>query len=126
MREPRSVILGWCGAGLALPIVLGGGSWLSYQAGWGFLSEGLSGPFLFSTPFAPFVIQASFAAHGTAVLPPALLAAGINLILYAFEGWLYLRWRSLAPVDRYLRLVPAMGALHFLLLAVASVLAFGH
>jgi hypothetical protein len=126
MLEGRKVILGWCAAGLALPLLLGGGSWLAYQAGWGFLSEGLGGPFFFATPFAPFAARELFAARGAAALAPGVLAAGLNVALYAFDGWLYLRWRGLLKVDRYLRLVASVGALHFLLLAVASVVAFSH
>jgi hypothetical protein len=115
----------WLLASMVVPVMLGGGSWLTYQAGFGFLSEGLAGPFFFSAPFAPFLARAYFGPHGAGVVWPSVLAVTGNWLVYGLGAALHRRWLGLPRVDRLLRLVPSFGGVLLVLLAVSSIVAFG-
>ena len=120
----KRLILMWMGASLALPLALGGGSWLAYQAGFAFLSEGLAGPFFLSAPLAPIAAMVYFGPKGPSLVGPVTVAVIGNVLLYAACGYLHARWAALPTVDRWLRLSPVVGLVFFTVLAIASIVAF--
>ena len=123
MRFNR-LIAQWILASIAVPVLLGGGSWLAYEGGFGFLSEGLAGPFFFSMPMAPFIAVVYFGPKGQSLIVPVALALGGNVLLYVGLSRLHARWQGLARVDRWLRLVPSVFAILLAVLGASSIIAF--
>jgi len=115
----------WMGVSLALPLTLGSGAWLAYQAGFAFLSESLAGPFCVSAPFAPMAAVVLFFPKGPNLVGPVTVAVLGNRLPYAACGCLHARWAALSKLDRWLRLAPVVRPLFFSVLPSSTSLAFG-
>ena len=116
----------WALAGVLVPGVLGGLSWLCFEARIGGPFDLLANLSMFAAPFWPFVLKAFQGrdAHG---LVPYLIAMGViacNVALYVAVGALEWRLRAQPRVNQLLWLTLVIGVGFAILKFLALILAF--
>ena len=126
MPARRRLLLRWVLAGVLIPGVLGGLSWLCFEARIGTLFDALANLSLFAAPFWPFVLKAfqHRAAHGPASYVVAGGAVIANALLYATVGVLHWRLRAQPRVNQLLWLTLVIGFGFSVLRFAALVAAF--
>jgi hypothetical protein len=126
--RPRNPwLLRWILAGCAVPLLLGGISWLGYAVGLAFVAEALAGPAMFSAPLSPFLVKAFTASdlHGVMPWVVGVGVAAFNVTLYAALGSLHWRLRRQPPVNQALWLTLVIFIGFSVTSFVASIWAFG-
>ncbi len=122
----RQLLLRWGLAGVLIPGVLGGLSWLCFEARIGALFDGLANLSLFAAPFWPFVLKAFQHRTAPGIGPYAVAGAAVfaNALLYLVVGALHWRLRAQPTVNQMLWLTVVIGVGFSLLRFAAMVGAF--
>jgi hypothetical protein len=122
----RQLLTRWAAAGVVIPAVLGGLSWLCFETRLGNLFDAFANLSLFAAPFWPFVLKTlqHRAAHGVAPYAVATGAVIANALLYTAVGALHWRLRNQPAVNRMLWLTVVIGIGFSVLKFVALIGAF--
>jgi hypothetical protein len=125
-RGRNRLLARWAVAGLLVPGVLGGLSWLCFEARLGAVFDVLADLAMFLAPLSPLLLKA-FSARVVVGVQPYLLAAAVgaaNAAIYALLGTLQWRLRAQPRVNQWLWLTVVTGVGFSVTLFAALIWAF--